>query len=74
MSTKFASRTVQTAENVVTEGFATVPEGAKLLRLSRATMYGVMDAGDLAYAKFGRSRRIPWRAIREFAERGMVAR
>ena len=55
-------------------GFATVPESARFLRLSRGKLYQLMDAHELAYAKFGRSRRIPWAALREFAERSLVVR
>jgi excisionase family DNA binding protein len=57
---------------LVEDGFATVPEGAQLLRLSRAKLYQMMDAGELAYAKFGRSRRIPRRVLLDYAARCMV--
>jgi excisionase family DNA binding protein len=33
-----------------------------------------MDDGSLAYAKFGRSRRIPKRALHEFAQKQMIQR
>lgn len=53
-------------------GFLTVPQAARFLSVSRAKLYTMMDAGDLQYAKFGRCRRIPAQALREFAERSLV--
>jgi len=53
-------------------GFRTVREAAAYLHLSRATIYGLMDSGELKYAKFGGARRIPWTALIEYAERCMV--
>jgi len=58
---------------IVEEGFATVTEAARYLRLCPATLYKLMESQELAYAKFGKARRIPWKAIREFAERSLVA-
>ena len=57
---------------LVDEGFARVGEACEFLGLSRATLYLLMDSGELKYAKFGKSRRLPWRGLREFAERSMV--
>jgi excisionase family DNA binding protein len=59
---------------VVADGFARVPEAEKFLGISRAKLYAIMDAGDLAYAKVGRSRRIPWVALREYAAQCLVGR
>jgi excisionase family DNA binding protein len=59
---------------MVTDGFVEVPQAAEFLSLSRATVYKLMDDGQLAYAKFGRSRRIPKRALLEYAERRIVQR
>jgi excisionase family DNA binding protein len=53
-------------------GFVTVPEAAQLLRLSRAKVYSLMDAGDLAYAKFGKARRIPREALETYVRQCMV--
>jgi excisionase family DNA binding protein len=58
--------------NLADEGFARVPEAAEFLRVSRATVYKLMDNRGLRYAKIGKSRRIPWRCLREFAERCVV--
>jgi excisionase family DNA binding protein len=50
-----------------------VPEACQLLRLSRAKVYQLMEAGELTYARFGRSRRIPRRALAEYVARCMVS-
>ena len=59
---------------VVNDGFASIEEGCKYLRICRASIYGLMEAGAIAYAKFGKSRRIPWRALKEYAARSLVSR
>lgn len=58
--------------DLTSEGFADVHEAAEYLCMSRSSIYKLMDSGELRYAKFGKSRRIPWRALREFAERCLV--
>ncbi len=45
----------------------TIREAAGFLRLSRSTIYLFMDRGLLPFAKFGRTRRIPKRALVELA-------
>lgn len=37
----------------------TVRAAAKILSLSRSTLYNLMDRGELAYVRIGRARRIP---------------
>jgi excisionase family DNA binding protein len=59
---------------MVRDGFAEVAEAQEYLRLSRSTVYALMDSGDLLYARFGRSRRIPWLSLREYAARQLVQR
>jgi excisionase family DNA binding protein len=58
---------------LVREGFAEVSEAQEYLKLSRSSVYGLMESGQLAYARFGRRRRIPWKALRDYAERNLVA-
>jgi excisionase family DNA binding protein len=60
------------ASSLADEGFATIREAMTYLSISRATLYALMDAGDLPYAKFRRCRRIPWQALREYATRNLV--
>ncbi len=66
--------TAATAEkpDLTAEGFADVAEAADFPSLARSSLYKLMDNGELPYAKFGKSRRIPWRALREYAARCMV--
>ncbi len=56
------------------EGLARVTEAEQYLGVSRATVYTLMDKGDLAYTKIGRSRRIPWAALQELVERNTIGR
>lgn len=52
---------------LIGDGFVTVPFAAEFLGLSRSTIYALMQAGALRFAKFGRARRIPKKALLEFA-------
>jgi excisionase family DNA binding protein len=51
----------------------TVEEARQFLRVSRSTMYELMDSGQVAYVRFGRNRRVPRRALITFATSGLVA-
>jgi excisionase family DNA binding protein len=50
------------------DGLITVPEASKFLGISKSKLYEMMDAGELRYAKFGKARRIPKRALIELAQ------
>jgi excisionase family DNA binding protein len=52
---------------LIMDGLMTVRDAEEFLHLSRSTLYQMMDAGELAYVKLGRSRRIPRRAVLELA-------
>jgi excisionase family DNA binding protein len=56
------------------DGFVTVPAAAQFLQLSRAKVYSMMDRGELAYCKFGKSRRIPRQALAELVRKSLIAR
>lgn len=56
----------------VGEGLATVEQTAKFLAINRAKAYELMASGELASAKLGKSRRVPWTALKEFAARALV--
>ncbi|MBI2379095.1 MAG: helix-turn-helix domain-containing protein [Deltaproteobacteria bacterium] len=58
-----------TREDLVAEGLATCPEAQAFLRVGHSTLYRLMGCGELAYVQIGRSRRIPWRALRDLASR-----
>lgn len=54
-------------ETLVGDGLMTLSEAIAFLRLSRSTLYALMDGGDLAYVRIGRTRRIPKRALVDLA-------
>lgn len=73
------SAQLQGAEQLVADGLVTVAEACRLLAVSRSFLYTEMDAGALPFCRLGRSRRIPRRAVLEYAARylqggGQVAR
>jgi excisionase family DNA binding protein len=64
---------VDERDEMVSEGMVTVEAARQFLGVSRSTIYALMDAGQLAYVKFGRSRRVPRRALRAFASGNLVS-
>lgn len=61
-------------DELVADGLMTVAEAANFLRISRSKLYSLMDQGQLAFVRLGQnghraSRRIPRRALIEFAAR-----
>lgn len=56
-------------ETLVADGLVPLPQAMTFLSVSRSTLYELMDKGVLPYAKIGRSRRIPKRALVELAQR-----
>jgi excisionase family DNA binding protein len=50
-----------------------VEDAQRILALSRAAVYKLMDNGELEWVKIGRSRRIPLDAIQALIERNLVA-
>lgn len=59
-------------EDMVVDGFADVEGVADFLAVSRRTVYALMEGGVLPYIKVGRCRRLPWRAVREYAARALT--
>jgi excisionase family DNA binding protein len=59
-------------QGMLVDGLVGIEEGRRFLSVSRSTLYGLMDSGQLAYVKFGRNRRIPRRALIAFAEAQLV--
>ena len=49
-----------------------VREAAAFLGLSRSKLYALMEAGELRFAKFGKSRRIPRAELEKLVERHIV--
>jgi excisionase family DNA binding protein len=56
---------------LVADGLWTIPEAADFLRISRSRLYDLMNSGELAFVKLGRSRRLPRRAVVDLATRGL---
>jgi excisionase family DNA binding protein len=59
---------------LVLGGLDRVGEVAVFLKLSTSTIYGLMAAGSLPSVKIGKSRRIPHRAVVDFAASRLVSR
>ena len=53
--------------SIVEDGLVTVKAASKFLGVGRTMLYQEMEAGRLPYCKIGRARRIPRRALLEFA-------
>ena len=53
-------------------GLARVTEVGGFLRVSRSKVYQMMDAGELAYVKLGKSRRVPWGAVHELVKQNTI--
>ncbi len=56
--------------DLMAEGLVTIKEASEYLRLQRSTIYSIMERAELPYVKMGKSRRIPRRALRLYAEKG----
>lgn len=50
-----------------------VEEAARILSLSRSTIYEMMDAGELPSVRRGSARRIPVASLREWVARQMTS-
>jgi excisionase family DNA binding protein len=63
-----------TGKEMVKDGVHTIAEAAEVIKLSRTTIYALMESGELPYTKIGKRRLIPRRALSELMERGLVIR
>ncbi|MEX2287744.1 MAG: helix-turn-helix domain-containing protein [Planctomycetaceae bacterium] len=52
----------------------TIQATAKLLALSRSTLYNLMERGELPYVKIGRARRIPSQEIERLIRASLISR
>ena len=59
---------------LLADGMETPKTAAAFLKISVAQVYRLMEDGELPFAKIGRSRRIPRRALVELAARSLVGR
>lgn len=53
--------------DLIADGLLTVEQAGRLLSCSRSFLYTRMNAGELPFARLGRARRIPRRAVLDFA-------
>ena len=53
-------------EELVADGMLSVDEAMEFLSVSRSHLYELMDRREIPWAKIGRSRRIPRKALIEF--------
>jgi excisionase family DNA binding protein len=53
-------------------GLGRIQEVEKFLKVSRATIYSLMESGQLSYVKIGKSRRIPWDAVKQLILRNTI--
>lgn len=69
-----AKEVAQSAEapDITSDGFVSVAGAAQFLGISRAMAYKLMDAGELAFGKIGKCRRVPKRSLAEFARKSLV--
>lgn len=58
--------------DMVEGGLRTIDEARAYTRLSRSTLYALMNQGDLPYVRIGSRRLIPFLALVELARRGFV--
>ncbi len=59
-------------EELVADGLVRIAEAERFSGLSRSKLYELMEAGELAYVKLGRARRIPRRVLIELAARNLT--
>jgi len=56
-------------QGLVEDGLDRISEASHFLGISRSSLYELMENGELPFCKIGRSRRVPHRALVEFAAR-----
>ena len=59
------------AKRMFDGGFFKVIEAAHFLGVSRATVYNLINEGELCFAKFGSSTRIPRSALIDYATKNL---
>jgi excisionase family DNA binding protein len=58
--------------SLVADGLASIPEAADFLGISRGKLYSMMDKGEIKFCKLGKSRRVPWAALKKLAAEAVV--
>lgn len=63
-----------TAAELLEDGVFTVEQAGEFSGWSRATLYSLMETGELPYSRVRRTRRIPKRALIDLLARNLVGR
>jgi excisionase family DNA binding protein len=58
----------------LTKGLAKTEDAQRFLSVSRAKLYSMMETGQLAYIKLGKSRRIRWEDLEDLVAHNRVSR
>jgi len=61
-----------TKNDLLTDGLQRISETARFLGISRSHVYQLINAGRIPTVRIGRSRRIPIKAVRDFAADNLV--
>jgi excisionase family DNA binding protein len=72
MGTKLITLSGELAEAMAEGGFVDIATAAKHLSISRSSLYQLMERGEISYAKFGKSRRIPRKGLLDYASKCLV--
>ena len=67
-------RTLNETDDRVADSLHPVTRVAAFLSLSRSKVYAMMDAGELPFVKFGKSRRIRWSDVQKLVDQNTVCR
>ncbi len=67
-------RTLNEASDKIQESLQPVTKVAAFLSLSRSKVYAMMDAGELPFVKFGKSRRIRWSDVQRLVDQNTICR
>ncbi len=67
-------KTEPSSSSTIDEGLLRITEASRFLGVSRSKLYSLMETGEVAYVKFGKSRRIAWSELRRLVERHTVQR
>ena len=59
---------------IVSYGLDRIPDVARFLGISRSQVYAFMAHGDLPYVKLNKSRRVPRKAMLEFARKNLIVK
>jgi excisionase family DNA binding protein len=66
-------KTRNESDDKTDDGLHTVASVAKFLCLSRSKVYAMMDRGELAFVKFGKSRRVRWSDVLRLIDQNTVS-